>query len=464
MERADSIITDEKTQNRLSLLLGTIIFFSVLNGTMFNVAVPHIALEFQLLPSQVSWVITGYMVIFALGSLTYGKLADMYPVRNLVSLGLLLFNTGSVAGCFAATYPMALGARYLQACGAASIPALAMLTATRYFPYPMRGKAFGAISSAVALGAGAGPIVGGFITHALDWRYLFPVTLATLFTIPSFRRLLPTEPKRANRFDLLGLSLLATATILILLFVTENLRWGFLGGAVLLTAFVLHIRRSNSPFVKPGLFFNHPYRNTVTTAFLAMGTVFGMLFMVPLMLQDLNGADASQIGLVLFPGALTATLLGTAGGKLADRKGTIPVVYLGAGLLIAGLSALFFLAGATKGVIALVLVVAYTGFTFLQSSLSNTVSATLPREEVGIGMGIYNLHIFLSGAFSTALVGKLLDFQDKAPRLNPLPRHSDAFIYSDIYLLLMAVVLSALFLFSLTVEKRHRGGAARRQT
>jgi len=454
LETADSTITDEKVQNRLSLLLGTIIFFSVLNGTMFNVAVPDIALQFQLLPSQVSWVITGYMLIFALGSLTYGKLADMYPVRNLIVLGLLLLNTGSVAGYFAITYPMVLAARYLQACGAASIPALAMLTATRYFPYPMRGKAFGAISSAVALGAGAGPIVGGFITHTFHWRYLFLVTLATIFTLPFFRRLLPREPKRASRFDLPGLGLLAGAAALLLLFVSQGYRWGLPVGAGLLAAFALHIRQSKSPFVQPGLFFNHPYRNTVTTAFLAMGTVFAMLFMVPLMLQDLNGANANQIGLVLFPGAITAALLGTAGGKLADRRGTIPVVYLGSGLFLAGLTALFFLAGADKRVIAAVLIVAYTGFTFLQSSLSNTVSATLPRDEMGIGMGLYNLLFFMSGAFSTALVGKLLDFRNGALRFNPFLGNPEAFVYSNVYLLLMAVALSALVLFSLSVRKR----------
>ncbi|HAS52805.1 MAG TPA: MFS transporter, partial [Nitrospiraceae bacterium] len=76
-------VTDPTAQRRLTILLSVCIFFSVLNGTMFNVSLPDIARQFHLLPSQVSWVVSGYIVIFAIGSVTYGRLADSSPVRNL---------------------------------------------------------------------------------------------------------------------------------------------------------------------------------------------------------------------------------------------------------------------------------------------------------------------------------------------------------------------------------------------
>lgn len=129
-----------------------------MNGTMFNVAVPSIAEQFQLLPSEVSWVIAGYIVFFAIGSVTYGKLADIYPVKDLITLGLILFNAGSLLGFLSQWYGMLIVARLIQAMGAAAIPALGMITATRYFPPQSRGKVLGMVASTVAFASGIGPI------------------------------------------------------------------------------------------------------------------------------------------------------------------------------------------------------------------------------------------------------------------------------------------------------------------
>ena len=76
------------------MVISFIIFFSVLNGMMFQVAIPDIAAEFALLPSEVSWVMTGYILVFAVGALMYGKLADIYPVKRLITIGLTLMNAG----------------------------------------------------------------------------------------------------------------------------------------------------------------------------------------------------------------------------------------------------------------------------------------------------------------------------------------------------------------------------------
>ncbi|MDW7758014.1 MAG: MFS transporter, partial [Desulfuromonadales bacterium] len=149
--------TDQQ-RRRLVPLLCFIVFFSVLNGTMFNVAVPDIAAEFNLSPGEVSWVITIYIVAFALAAVTYGKLADLFPVRNLITIGLLFFNVGALLGYVADWYPLLIGARFIQAVGGGSIPAMGMLVATRYFPPDMRGRVLGAVASTVAFASGVGPL------------------------------------------------------------------------------------------------------------------------------------------------------------------------------------------------------------------------------------------------------------------------------------------------------------------
>ena len=85
-------IAGSAAHRRLIVFLATIVFFSVLNTTMFNVSLPDIAEQFRLLPSRVSWVVSGYVIIFAISSATYGRLADTYSIKTLVTIGLVLFN------------------------------------------------------------------------------------------------------------------------------------------------------------------------------------------------------------------------------------------------------------------------------------------------------------------------------------------------------------------------------------
>jgi MFS transporter, DHA2 family, metal-tetracycline-proton antiporter len=435
---------ERRFQERIVPLLCFIIFFSVLNGTMFNVAVPDIAHEFRLGPADVSWVLTGYIAVFALASVLYGKLADHLPVRNLITFGLLLFNAGALAGFLSHHYLVLVGARLLQASGGGAIPALSMLVATRYFPAASRGRVLGAVASTVAFAAGVGPIVGGMITSTLHWRYLFLLSAATLAAVPLLRRLLPSESSHWPSFDFKGAFQLGGAVGFLLLFVTRAVPWSLAAGLFLLALFVRQIRRSANPFMDPRLFSNRLYRYGLITTFLTIGATFGMFFAVPLMLRQLNGLDSWNIGLVIFPGAMSAALLGRAGGSLADRVGSEFIVRTGLGLLFAGHLLLAYAAGSAPVSIAACLIVGYTGFAFVQSSLAKTVSTTLDGKGMGVGMGFYNLIFFTSGAFGAAAAGKILDLAGPASFL-PFLREGAA-PYSNLFMLFtLAFALAAVF-------------------
>jgi DHA2 family metal-tetracycline-proton antiporter-like MFS transporter len=103
------------------------------------------------------------------------------------------------------------------------------------------------------------------------------------------------------------------------------------------------------------------------------------------------------------------------------------------------------------------LVICYAGFSFLQSSLPHTVSNVLPKEQTGIGMGIYNLLFFISGAFNTAAIGRLLDLKTAGICLNPLTSSPPGWIYSNIYITLASVVIIAVLLFYMTFRGKHKG-------
>ncbi len=425
------------------------LFFSVLNATMFNVAIPDISRQFHLTPPEVSWVLTGYVATFGLGAITYGKLADVYPIKLLITIGLLLFNAGSLVGFFSRWFPMLIAGRLLQAVGGSCIPSLVMLTAIRYMPVAMRGRILAAVSSTIACGGAFGPIIGGFIAGNFHWRYLFLVSSSTLLAIPFYHRLLPAEKGRKERFDFLGGALLGATVISFLTFVAQSFLWGFPAGLLFLTGFILRIHRADTPFMLPGLFRDRRYRNGLLTLFLALGTAFGMMFTLPLMLRNLNHLDTQAIGVVIFPGAMTAAVLSFVGGRLSDRIGSVTVVQIGLGFLLAGYSLLSLLAGTRPQFITMGLIVSYSGFSIVQSSLAKTVSLTLSPNQSGVGMGMYNLTFFVSGTFGAAVAGRIIESFANGPAFNPFvaPRAEG---YSNVFVLFFGMVACAAWIFQRT--------------
>lgn len=457
MTRTDESSGARHVHERVTIPLCIIIFFSVLNGMMFNVVIPDIAAEFHLLPSGVSWVMTGYILVFGLGSLIYGRLADHIPIRTLITVGLVLLNAGSLIGFFSTWYPMVIVARLVQAAGGAAIPALAMLVATDYLPVGIRGKVLGIFASTVAFAAAVGPIMGGFIAGALDWHYLFLVILGSMAALPSLLRLLPAEKRRPVTFDTAGAAFLGGGLGCLLFGLTTGTWWLFLPGLAGVALFLRQVFLSPHPLVPPALFFNVPFRSTIVVTFLAIGSVFGMMFAVPLMLRDTLGLDVTRIGLTLFPGAMSAAILGTVGGLISDRRGSGFVATAGMVISIGGFALLSTFAGFSAFVIAPVLIVSYAGFAFLQSSLPHAAATALPPEMTGVGMGFYNLAFFMSGAFTSATIGRLLDLRPGWFCLNPLATCVPGWPYSNVFFFLAAASAAALAIFLFTFKGKKVG-------
>lgn len=153
-------MVDHSSQNADKLLgvLVVTLIFSVMNGTMFNVALPEIGKEFNLVPSEVSWIMTSYMVVYAVGSIVMGKLADKYRLKDLLTYGLLIFALGSLLGLLATEYWVIILGRVIQAAGASVLPATAMIIPVRYFAPEKRGRALGTSAVGLALGNALGPL------------------------------------------------------------------------------------------------------------------------------------------------------------------------------------------------------------------------------------------------------------------------------------------------------------------
>ncbi|WP_019120477.1 MFS transporter [Brevibacillus massiliensis] len=426
-----------------------VIFFSVLNESVFNVATPSIAKQFALDAAGVSWVVTIFFIVFGMGMVIFGKLSDMYSIKKLITIGIALYSLGSILGfALQSWYPAVILSRAMQGAGGSAIPALVFALVARFFTSDERGKLFGVITSTASFAVGIGPVLGGYIAGTFNWAYLFLIPLPVLVAIPFFQKLLPTEQRRAGRLDVIGALLLGIVVSMLILFTTEA-RWLYLCTAfITLVFFIVHIRRAKEPFVDPALFANPLYRSGLVIGFLIFGTVMSVMFVIPLMLHNMYDLSADKIGLIMFPGAISAVVFGRVAGHMTVRLGSHFVVYLGLALIALSLLLQSSTIGLWVWYIGVALIMMYIGFSFLQTALAESVTQILPVHQIGVGMGFYNMTSTISGAVVTALVAKAMEQKLFAFPLHPLISDSDAYLYGNLLLTVCFVVVPvALFYF-----------------
>ena len=338
------------------------------------------------------------------------------------------------------SYPLVILSRAIQGIGGSAIPALIFVAVARYFTPDERGKIFGLITSIVSLGIGIGPVIGGFISASLHWSYLFLIPLLMLIAIPFLVKELPDEPRRAGTVDIPGAALVALTVGFFVVYLNFSQWYYLLGFVFFLAVFIYHILTNPEPFIQPSLFRNIKFRNGVIVGFSLFSIVIGILFLIPLMLHEVYTLNTRQIGLVLFPGAISAVFFGSYGGRLADLKGNNFVVRIGLISLIASILLMSIFLSLSFYLIAFALLLTYIGFSFIQTAMINSVSQTLNEDETGVGMGVFNLVGTISGALGTALAGKILDGRWFEFGIFPTVSNPKASAYSNILLVFSVVI------------------------
>ncbi|MFM9281491.1 MFS transporter [Paenibacillus jiagnxiensis] len=438
---------------RLMRVLAFTLVISVMNATMFNIVLPQMKEELGISVTQVSWVFSFYTLFYAVGVAIFGKLADKYSLKSLLTFGLTVLALGSLIGLAAQAFWMVIVGRILQAAGASIIPVMAMLIPIRYFPPENRGRALGISATGLALGNAVGPVVSALVVGAFHWRWLFAIPLLMIFMLPFYRKYLTDEQPKGGRVDWLGGSLLAVSIASCVLAVTQG-SWGLgAGSALLLVCFILRVRTAAEPFIQLDLFRNKSYTLGLITAVIVMSIGFSLPYLTPQLLADVQQLSPAWIGFAMVPAALVTALLGRQGGKLADTKGNAFLFTAASLLLLSCFALLALFTGAPALLIACFLIFGTLGQAFMQIALSNTISGTLSRERAGVGMGLLSMINFLSGTISTLIYSKALD-HGAGTAWNPFNSFTGTFVFSNIYLSLFALYVVLLVVYRLYL-KRH---------
>ncbi|MBN6038929.1 MFS transporter [Amycolatopsis sp. 195334CR] len=403
------------TRSLLAVLLPSMLV-TVIASDMVNLVLPSIGAEFGASEAELAWVVTGFLLVFAVGIPFYGRISDRIGLRRLFAFALLTYAVGSALSALAPDLLVLVLGRVVMGTGAAAIPVLSIVAVTRLMPADRRGTGIGVVSAAAGIGTAAGPALGGGIGQLLGWPALFWLMAgAAVVLLPAAWRVLPDDvPPGAEPFDLLGGVLLGLGAGAVLLGITQAQVAGF--GAVLgclavavpaLVLFGWRTVRVPRPFVPPALFGNRVYRVAVVVAFLAMVVNLGGLVFVPLLVVEVEGLTPGEGALVMVPAGLAVAALSPVIGRLADRIGTRPLVL--SGLAVMGLFAVFLAVFANSVVLAGVGVLGLgAGFIFVLTPIISAAASALPAEQTGIGLGILQGAQFLGAGTGPALFGALV--------------------------------------------------------
>jgi len=314
----------------IGLLLGTLL--GALDQTIVATALPTIVAELGGL-SQLSWVITAYLLASTVSIPLWGKLGDLYGRKRLFQLALAVFLAGSALCGIAGNIGQLIGFRALQGLGAGGLFTLAMAIVGELVTPRERGRYQGYIQAMFALASVAGPLIGGSVVDHLSWRWLFYVNLpvgAVALAVIGVTLNVPNQ-RLKHAIDYLGAALLAAAVTCLLL----TLVWGgsvypwssptiavlLVATVVLTVAFVVRERRASEPVLPLALLRNPILAISSATLFFSTCAFFGAIVFLPLFLQLVRGDTATSSGLLLLPMMLGATVSAASSGRIISWTG-----------------------------------------------------------------------------------------------------------------------------------------------
>ena len=397
-------------------------FMVVLDATIVNVALPSIQEDLDMSDADLQWVVNAYALTFGGFLLLGGRAGDLMGRKRIFLVGVVVFTIASLLNGLAPSSEALIVFRGLQGLGAALIaPAALSIITTTFEEGAERTKAMGVWAAIAVGGAAVGLVLGGILTTAFSWPWIFyvnvPVGIAVF--IASMRFVPESKDEHAHKsFDVAG-AVTVTAGLLALVYgivKAQEKGWvslhtgGFFGLAfVLLAAFIVIERRSVEPLVRLGIFRVRTVRAANVVMFLVAAGLFAMFYFTTLYFQRVLGYSALEAGLAFLP--FTAGVIVGAGlsQSLVRRLGAREVPLIGMPMAILGLLLFVRLqpdgSYVTDVLPGIVLASIGMGMTFVPITLIAT--SGISHDDAGLASGLYNTSQQIGGALGLAILATL---------------------------------------------------------
>jgi EmrB/QacA subfamily drug resistance transporter len=425
------------------------VFIITLDGTVLNVALPTILHDFGSTLPAVQWVVTGYALTFATLLVIGGRLGDIHGHRKVFSIGAWLFSAGSLLAVVSwSVGSLIVGEALIEGIGASlMMPATLAIISTR-FEGSERAFAFAVWGGVVGVAAALGPVIGGILTTDFSWRWAFGINLLCAPVAAIGIRFSARDHRRTEAtvdLDVAGAALIASGMFLLVYAITEGANVGWLApgrsvtvagqslwpqswpisitpvllglAAVPLASFVAversKERRHRAPLFEFSQLQHRGFRYGILVSPIVAMTQLGLLFALPVFLQEAGQLSASVTGWWLLPLGATIALSAPLGARLTRRIGTTRVVRVGMLLQTVGLFAIASAVDSHTTFLQLLpgLVVVGTGLGFATSQLTNVILSDVEAQHAGVASGV-NATVRQAGvALGIAVIGAILATQ-----------------------------------------------------
>jgi EmrB/QacA subfamily drug resistance transporter len=413
--------------NKFFVLAGVIcaMLLSALDQTIVSTAMPQIVRQLNGV-EHLSWVFTAYMLASTVIVPIYGKLSDMFGPRRFFLAGIFIFLVGSVLSGVSQSMTQLIAFRAIQGLGGGAMMVNAMSIIGDVFPPQERGKWQGLLGGIFGLASIAGPLLGGWITDNLSWRWVFyvniPVGILAMIIIAAA---LPkiTHDVKSRSIDFLGALLITTGLVPLLLGLVwggSQYAWGswqIIGllatALVSLVLFGLVERRAREPILALDLFRNRVFLVSVLSLFLIGMGMFGAILYIPVFAQGVVGISATSSGLVMTPMMVALIIASAVGGQIVSRTGKYKALAVaGFVITVIGMASFTWVSvDTTQAGLFLRMAILGLGLGTAMPIFTIAVQAAFAKERLGEVTAGTQLFRSIGGTVGTAVLGGVMNGQ-----------------------------------------------------
>jgi EmrB/QacA subfamily drug resistance transporter len=392
------------------------LFMVVLDNLVVNVALPSIHRDLGASIQALEWTVNAYVLAYAVLLLTGAALGDRLGRKRMFILGIAIFTAASAAAALAPTPGTLIAARAVQGIGAAIATPLTLTLLAEAFPPDRRGLALGIWSGISGIAVALGPLVGGAVTQAGSWHWIFWLNVPIGAALIPFARARLTESFGASkRLDLTGLGLASSGLfgLVYALVRSQSIGWtrpevlfSLGAGGALLAAFIVHELRTEQPML-PMRFFRH--RGFAVTNAVSLSMYFGMfgsIFFLSQFLQNVLGNSPLQAGVKLLVWTGATMVTAPLAGYFSERRGSRPFMVVGLALQAVALGWLAEEASLTQSYASMIVpfILAGSGMALVFAPSANAVLASVATVEAGKASGATNAIRELGGVLGISVL------------------------------------------------------------
>jgi EmrB/QacA subfamily drug resistance transporter len=405
---------------------------SILSSTVVNVAVPDLQATFHAGISDVQWILTAYLLGLSAVIPISGYVSDRFGTKRVYLVTLVAFTIASGLCGLAWNLQSEIAFRVIQGLAGGMVMPVGMTIIMRMAAPDERGRLMSILGVPLMLAPALGPTVGGWLIQVFNWRWVFWVNLpAGLLAIVLGFFLLEAGrmPWVERKVDVIGLFLATPGVALVIYGLTQASGYGWSswqallplsGGVLLVAGFVSWELRQEHPLLDMRVFRDAGFSASMVVGVIMASALFGAVFLMPVFMQEVQGKDTLQAGLLLAPQGLAAAAAMTISGTLSDRFGARPVVFVGVLALVAATLLLVQVSPATDNW-SWVLITSARGIGMGFAMMPNFAAAyvTLPAEAIARATAVSNTLQRVASSFGIAVLATIVEGRIKAH----LPAH-----------------------------------------